>query len=43
MKLKLGCFKKAEAGAIDQEQQLGTENANLGENMAKVIVSDFVV
>ena len=24
MILKVGCFKKAEAGAVDQEQQLGT-------------------
>ena len=38
MILKVACFKKAEAGAVDKEQQLGTASANLYKHMEKTII-----
>ena len=38
MILKVGCFKKDEAGAVDKEQQFGTASANLYKHMEKAII-----
>ena len=38
MILKVGCFKKAEAGAVDKEQQFGTASANLYKHVEKAII-----
>ena len=43
MKRKVGCFKKAEAGAVDKEQQLGTASANLCKHMEKAIILELIL
>ena len=40
---KVGCFKKAEAGAVDKEQQLGTGSVNLGKHTEKAIISEVML